>query len=223
MRPVITAFERSPDGGKGLARDTRVRWALEEVSQPYDVRLLLFAAMKDAAHLALVLGGCKRDHRKEAQLMKLMFSGLVALCLTECGQRSTSVDYHANGGQTITIADAKNGSVKAEIGATAAMPTDLPAWVPQYPGSTIMVAQIQSQAAGHGPLENVTMQTPDSLSRVSAFYDLQIAKAGLKPMHSVGDADASTRMVQTPSEMVSVGVVKDDEGGSLISISRIKE
>jgi hypothetical protein len=30
MTPTITAFERSPDGGKELARDTRVRWALEE-------------------------------------------------------------------------------------------------------------------------------------------------------------------------------------------------
>jgi len=53
MRPIITAFERSPDGGKGLARDTRVRWALEEVGQPYDVRLVSFAAMKEPAHLAL--------------------------------------------------------------------------------------------------------------------------------------------------------------------------
>lgn len=53
MTPTITAFERSPDRGKGLARDMRVRWALEEVSQPYDVRLLSFAAMKEPAHLAL--------------------------------------------------------------------------------------------------------------------------------------------------------------------------
>jgi glutathione S-transferase len=53
MNPVITAFERSPDGGKGLARDTRVRWALEEVGQPYDVRLVSFQAMKEPAHLAL--------------------------------------------------------------------------------------------------------------------------------------------------------------------------
>jgi glutathione S-transferase len=53
MVPIITAFERSPDGGKGLARDTRVRWALEEVGQPYDVRLVSFHAMKEAAHLAL--------------------------------------------------------------------------------------------------------------------------------------------------------------------------
>jgi glutathione S-transferase len=53
MTAVITAFERSPDGGKGLARDTRVRWALEEVGQPYDVRLLSFRAMKEPAHLAI--------------------------------------------------------------------------------------------------------------------------------------------------------------------------
>jgi glutathione S-transferase len=50
---TITAFERSPDGGKGLARDTRVRWALEEVGQPYAVRLVSFAAMKEPAHLAI--------------------------------------------------------------------------------------------------------------------------------------------------------------------------
>jgi len=53
MTITITAFERSPDGGKGLARDTRVRWALEEVRQPYEVRLVSFRAMKEPAHLAL--------------------------------------------------------------------------------------------------------------------------------------------------------------------------
>jgi len=53
MTITITAFEKSPDGGKGLARDTRVRWALEEVSQPYAVRLVSFRAMKEPAHLAL--------------------------------------------------------------------------------------------------------------------------------------------------------------------------
>lgn len=51
--PVITAFESSPDRGRGLARDMRVRWALEEAGQPYDVRLLSFDAMKQPAHLAL--------------------------------------------------------------------------------------------------------------------------------------------------------------------------
>jgi glutathione S-transferase len=53
MTITITAFEQSPDGGRGLARDTRVRWALEEVGQPYEVRLVSFGAMKEPAHLAL--------------------------------------------------------------------------------------------------------------------------------------------------------------------------
>jgi glutathione S-transferase len=53
MTITITAFEQSPDGGKGLARDTRVRWALEEAGQPYEVRLVSFRAMKEPTHLAL--------------------------------------------------------------------------------------------------------------------------------------------------------------------------
>ena len=53
MTPIITAFEQSPDRGQGLARDTRVRWALEEVGQPYEVRLVSFDEMKESAHLAL--------------------------------------------------------------------------------------------------------------------------------------------------------------------------
>jgi glutathione S-transferase len=53
MTPTITAFEKSPDRGKGLARDMRVRWALEEVGQPYEVRLVSFKEMKEPAHLKL--------------------------------------------------------------------------------------------------------------------------------------------------------------------------
>ncbi|MBN3853354.1 glutathione S-transferase family protein [Paraburkholderia sp. Ac-20340] len=53
MHPVITVFERSPDRGKGLARDMRVRWALEETGQAYEVRLVSFSAMKEPAHRAL--------------------------------------------------------------------------------------------------------------------------------------------------------------------------
>src|SRR6478752_4363522 len=53
MAPTITAFERSPDRGRGLARDMPVRWALEEVGQPYDVRLVSFSQMKEPAHLRL--------------------------------------------------------------------------------------------------------------------------------------------------------------------------
>ncbi|MES2444873.1 MAG: glutathione S-transferase family protein [Pseudomonadota bacterium] len=53
MTPTITAFEASPDRGQGLARDMRVRWALEEVGQPYAVRLVSFEAMKAPAHVRL--------------------------------------------------------------------------------------------------------------------------------------------------------------------------
>ncbi len=53
MKPTITAFANSPDRGRGLARDMQVRWALEEVGQPYDVRLLSFGEKKQAAHRAL--------------------------------------------------------------------------------------------------------------------------------------------------------------------------
>ncbi len=53
MTPTITAFERSPDRGRGLARDMPVRWALEEVGQPYEVRLVSFSEIKEPAHRAL--------------------------------------------------------------------------------------------------------------------------------------------------------------------------
>ena len=53
MTTTITAFERSPDGGWGLAHDMRVRWALEEVSQPYEILLVSFADIKEPAHPAL--------------------------------------------------------------------------------------------------------------------------------------------------------------------------
>ncbi len=62
MTITITAFERSPDGGKGLARDTRVRWALEEVGQPYEVRLVSLLRLKSSGildeypNLAVYLG-----------------------------------------------------------------------------------------------------------------------------------------------------------------------
>ena len=53
MTITITAFEKSPDGGMGLARDTRVRWAIEEVGQPYEVRYVSFKAMKEPPHVAI--------------------------------------------------------------------------------------------------------------------------------------------------------------------------
>jgi glutathione S-transferase len=81
MTPTITAFERSPDGGRGLARDTRVRWALEEVGQPYVVRHVSFGAMKEARHLALHPFG-KIPTYEEGDLV-LFETGAIVLHLAE--------------------------------------------------------------------------------------------------------------------------------------------
>ncbi|MBA4010229.1 MAG: glutathione S-transferase [Phenylobacterium sp.] len=81
MPPTITAFEAAPDRGRGLARDMRVRWALEEVGQPYDVRLVSFAAMKQPPHLALHPFG--QIPTFEAGGLALFESGAIILHLAE--------------------------------------------------------------------------------------------------------------------------------------------
>ena len=81
MIPTITAFERSPDRGRGLARDTRIRWALEEVGQDYHVRLLSFAQMKELAHRALHPFGQIPTY-EEGELV-LFESGAIVLHIAE--------------------------------------------------------------------------------------------------------------------------------------------
>jgi glutathione S-transferase len=81
MTITITAFERSPDGGKGLARDTRVRWALEEVGRPYEVRLVSFKAMKEQAHLALHPFGQIPTYEEEG--VALFETGAIVLHIAE--------------------------------------------------------------------------------------------------------------------------------------------
>ncbi|KGM31580.1 glutathione S-transferase family protein [Inquilinus limosus] len=82
MTVTITAFERSPDRGNGLARDMRVRWALEEAGQPYDVRLLSFRAMKEPAHLALHPFGQIPTYEEEGG-PALFESGAIVLHIAE--------------------------------------------------------------------------------------------------------------------------------------------
>ncbi len=82
MTPTITAFERSPDRGRGLARDMRVRWALEEVRQPYEVRLVSFAAMKEPAHRALHPFGQIPTY-EEGDLV-LFESGAIVFHIAQC-------------------------------------------------------------------------------------------------------------------------------------------
>ena len=81
MTPTITAFESSPDRGQGLARDMRVRWAFEEVQQPYDVRLVSFKEMKAPAHLNLHPFGQIPTY--EAGDLTLFESGAIILHIAE--------------------------------------------------------------------------------------------------------------------------------------------
>jgi glutathione S-transferase len=97
MTPTITAFEKSPDRGQGLARDSRVRWALEEVGQPYDVRLVPWEAMKQPAHLALHPFGQIPTYEEDG--LVLFESGGIVLHIAERGaERSARLlptDEHA--------------------------------------------------------------------------------------------------------------------------------
>jgi glutathione S-transferase len=81
MKPTITAFERSPDRGRGLARDMRVRWALEEVGQPYEVRLVSFCAMKEPTHRALHPFGQIPTYEEDG--LALFESGAIVFHLAE--------------------------------------------------------------------------------------------------------------------------------------------
>lgn len=93
MSITITAFERSPDRGRGLARDMRVRWALEEVGLAYDVRLLSFAAMKEPPHLALNPFGQIPTY-EEGDLV-LFESGAIVLHIAERHPGLLPEDAHA--------------------------------------------------------------------------------------------------------------------------------
>ncbi|RAZ89517.1 glutathione S-transferase family protein [Mesorhizobium hawassense] len=81
MIPTITAFERSPDGGRGLARDMQVRWALEEVGQAYDVRLVSFGGMKRPAHVAISPFGNIPTYEEDN--LALFESGAIVLHIAE--------------------------------------------------------------------------------------------------------------------------------------------
>ncbi len=91
--PTITAFERSPDGGQGQARDMRVRWALEEVGQPYAVRLVSFEAMKQPAHLALHPFGQIPTYEEDG--LALFETGAIVLHIAERHPGLLPDDVHA--------------------------------------------------------------------------------------------------------------------------------
>lgn len=93
MIPTITAFKQSPDRGKGLARDMRVRWALEEVGQPYEVRLVSFSEMKEPAHRALHPFGQIPTYQEGD--LALFESGAIVLYIAERHAGLLPDDEHA--------------------------------------------------------------------------------------------------------------------------------
>lgn len=112
MIPTITAFATSPDGGQGQARDMRVRWALEEVGQPYDVRLVSFAEMKEPAHRALQPFGQIPTY--EDGELTLFESGAIVLHLAQHSQGLLPGDPNARA-RAITWMFAALGTIEPPI------------------------------------------------------------------------------------------------------------
>ena len=112
MTITITAFESSPDRGQGLARDTRVRWALEEVGQPYEVRLVSFAAMKEPAHLALHPFGQIPTYEEDG--LALFETGSIVLHLAERHKGLLPADANARA-RAITWMFAAVNSIEPSI------------------------------------------------------------------------------------------------------------
>jgi glutathione S-transferase len=112
MTITITAFERSPDGGKGLARDTRVRWALEEVGEPYEVLPVSFKALKEPAHLARHPFGAIPTY-EDGDLV-LFESGAIVLHIAEHHTGLLPTDENARA-RAITWMFAALSSVEAPI------------------------------------------------------------------------------------------------------------
>ncbi len=80
-KPVVTAYDWSPDRGRGLVRDMRVRWALEEVGQPYRVRYLSWGQQKEAAHRARNPFGQVPTYEEDG--LVLFESGAIVLHIAE--------------------------------------------------------------------------------------------------------------------------------------------
>lgn len=93
MIPVITAFQSSPDRGRGLARDFPVRWAFEEVGQHYDVRLVSFSQLKEPAHRTLQPFGQIPTY--ETGDLALFESGAIVLNIAEHRPGLLPADAHA--------------------------------------------------------------------------------------------------------------------------------
>jgi glutathione S-transferase len=80
-KPIVTGYDWAPDEGRGLVRDMRVRWALEEVGRPYDVRYLSWGQQKEAAHRARHPFGQVPTYEEDG--LVLFESGAIVLHIAE--------------------------------------------------------------------------------------------------------------------------------------------
>ena len=81
MNPIVSVFAASPNRGRGLARDMAVRWALAEVGQDHQLRLLSFADLKTPEHKARQSVG--QIPTVETDGLTLFESGAIVLHIAE--------------------------------------------------------------------------------------------------------------------------------------------
>lgn len=122
MKPTITAFANSPDRGRGLARDMQVRWALEEVGQPYDVRLVTFAQLKEPAHKARQPFGQIPTY--EADGLVLFESGAIVLHIAETHDGLLPKDPNARARAIAWMFDAHSTVEPVIVGRESAILTE---------------------------------------------------------------------------------------------------
>lgn len=91
--PLVTAFDWVPDFARGLVRDLRVRWALEEIGAPYATELLDARAPRPDAYLARQPFDQVPAFREGG--LDIFETGAILLYLGERDERLLPVETHA--------------------------------------------------------------------------------------------------------------------------------
>jgi hypothetical protein len=102
----------------------------------------------------------------------------------------------------------------AEDGKSLAIPADLPAFAPAYPGARL-ATRIGSTVAGESEGTLLVFETADPVEKVSAFYDARAREAGAKATMEVTETDSSVR--------IHGGGANGKGSGAMIAISRSDE
>ena len=212
MIPTITAFARSPDGGQGQARDMRVRWALEEVGQPYDVRLVSFSEMKEPAHRALHPFGQIPTY-EEGDLV-LFESGAIVLHIAARHAGLLPDDAKARA-RAITWMFAALNTVEPpilDLATARVLERDEPWYEQRLPVVEDRVRECERLANGEGALVG------DARAEVFAahVFHRQVRKVAVHAlvidMHDAGVSEASGRLgfATEPRDKLARGLVFDE-------------